>query len=73
MIIKLTIPTNTKDGLENARRRKQHKQEYGSLVNDIVSAGYYTVTYDTIEIGTLGHFTKDSIKSLRKALILKIR
>ena len=69
LILELTVPTNTVDGLENARRRKQYKQEYGSLINDIVSAGHYSVTYDTIEVGTLGHFTMDSIKSLRKALI----
>ena len=69
LILELTVPTNTIDGLENARRRKQNKQEYGSLINDIVSAGHYSVTYDTIEVGTLGHFIIDSIKSLRKALI----
>ena len=32
-----------------------------SLINDVVSVGQYTVTYNKIEIGSLGHFTMDSI------------
>ena len=51
-ILELTVPSNTPDGLKNARDRKQNKQEYGSLLTDIEVKGW-NVTYDTIEIGSL--------------------
>ena len=37
---------------------------YVSLLNDLESIGY-TVSYDTVEIGSLGHFAQSSYKSLR--------
>ena len=66
-ILELTVPNNTPDGLVNARHRKQHKQEYLSLAEDI-SRSDWTVTYDTIEIGSLGHYSKDSLKSIKSVL-----
>ena len=62
-ILELTVPSNTPDGLKNARDRKQNKQEYGSLLTDIEVKGW-NVTYDTIEIGSLGHFTKFTSEAL---------
>ena len=66
-ILELTVPNNTPDGLINARHRKQHKQEYLSLAEDI-SRSDWTVTYDTIEIGSLGHYSKDSLESIKSVL-----
>ena len=66
-ILELTAPNNTPDGLINARHRKQHKQEYLSLAEDI-SRSDWTVTYDTIEIGSLGHYSKDSLESIKSVL-----
>ena len=62
------LPNNTIDGLMYARNRKQNKQEYLSLLEDIESNTEWNVTYDTIEIGTLGQFTKDSTNGLQSIL-----
>ena len=59
-LMELTIPTNTSEGLRNARARKQSKQEYISLVNDLLDREY-SADLDTIEIGSLGHFEKSCI------------
>ena len=66
-ILELTIPTNTLDGLRNARERKQNKPEYGTLLTDLETRGW-NVSYDTIEIGSLGHFTKPSIETINDTL-----
>ena len=66
-ILELTIPMNTSNGLKAARSRKQSKQIYISLVNDLITKGY-SVNYDTIEIGSLGHFERDSISALHSIL-----
>ena len=61
-ILELTVPTNTPLGLQNARERKQTKHVYLSLLNDI-QANKWSVNYDTLEVGSLGHFTNDSISA----------
>ena len=53
----------TSEGLRNARARKQSKQEYISLVNDLLDREY-SADLDTIEIGSLGHFEKSCITIL---------
>ena len=62
--LKLTVCGNTTDGFANACFRKQTKQEYISLLNDLKSLGY-TVSYDTIEVGSLGHCTHLTQRALR--------
>ena len=62
-LLELTIPTNTSEGLRNARARKQSKQEYISLVNDLLDREY-SADLDTIEIGSLRHFEKSCITIL---------
>ena len=62
-ILELTIPSNTPDGLRNAREHKQNKQEYGSLITDL-KAMSLLVEYDTIEIESLGHFTSATIEAI---------
>ena len=63
ILLELTIPMNTKEGLSNARDRKQAKQNYISLIGDLTKLGY-TAFLETIEIGALGHFNRDTISSL---------
>ena len=65
--IELTIPTNTPQGIDQAKLRKQNKSEYNSLVEDIRTRAW-SVNYDTIEIGSLGHFTKATIKAVKSIL-----
>ena len=66
-ILELTIPSNTPHALLQARQRKQDKIEYNSLVEDISSKGW-SVVYDTVEIGSLGHFSKDTILTIKTVL-----
>ena len=66
-ILELTVPTNTPKALQQARERKQNKIEYISLIEDI-RLNAWTVTYDTVEIGSLGHFTKDTIHAVKSIL-----
>ena len=66
-ILELTVPTNTSQGIEQARLRKQTKSEYISRIEDICMREW-SVYYDTIEIGSLGHFTKDTIEAVKSVL-----
>ena len=66
-ILELTVPTNTTQGIQNARTRKQSKEAYLSLIEDISSCKW-SVTYDTIEIGSLGHYTSDSVNAVKNCL-----
>ena len=66
-LLELTVPNNTLEHLERARKRKQEKQEYISLVTDISTNGW-SVTYDTIEIGSLGHYSRDSFKAIKSII-----
>ena len=54
-LLELTIPINTKIGLQNARARKQAKDNYISLLGDLEARGF-TSMLETVEIGSLGHF-----------------
>ena len=49
--------------MNRARARKQSKQVYISLLNDLEANGY-TALYDTVEIGSLGHTTSQAFKAL---------
>ena len=64
-ILELTVCSNTVEGFSNARSRKQCKQMYIEMVGDLESRGYvYSVSYNTIEIGSLGHYTNLTLKAL---------
>ena len=62
-ILELTIPSNNKEALQAASDRKSNKLPYLHLISDLESCNY-KVTYTTLEIGSLGHWTKQAIKSL---------
>ena len=62
-LLELTVCSNTVEGFSGARARKQSKQVYIELVGDLEASGYST-TYDTIEIGSLGHCTPATRKAL---------
>ena len=66
--LELTVPTNTPDGLEDVRRRNQLKPSYITLLNDLKAAGLSSVL-ETIEIGTPGHYTNQTIASLHTLLL----
>ena len=59
-LLELTVPANTLENIANARMRKQTKQNYISLLTDLEAAGF-SANLDTLEIGSLGHFTKEAI------------
>ena len=69
-VLELTVPNNTPDNLKQARQRKQNKSEYLSLFEDIENSGW-SVTYDTIEIGSLGHYQQETINAIIQARIDK--
>ena len=62
-IPELTVCSNTREGFSNAQSRKQCKQMYTEMVGDLESRGY-SVSYNTIEIGSLGHYTNQTLKAL---------
>ena len=62
-LLELTIPIKTKVSLQNARDRKQAKKNYVSLLRDLETRGF-TAMLETVEIGSLGHFSSDSVNSL---------
>ena len=53
-ILELTVPINTPINLQQARHRKQNRG--------------WTVTYGTLEIGSLGHFQKETINAVKSIL-----
>ena len=68
-VIELTCPMNTKSNLVAARSRKQNKEVYGILFSDMANKGW-TVDYETLEIGSLGHYQKEMRPLLSSALDL---
>ena len=66
-LLELTVPTNTVQNLKNAKARKESKESYLSLLTDLESTNY-TTDLATIEIGALGHFTKESVNALHKII-----
>ena len=62
-VLELTVSTNTTDGLDQGRTRKQLKQEYLSLVGDLEGKGRKT-SYDIVEIASLGHITESSCEAV---------
>ena len=66
-ILELTVCHNSISSIESARKRKQEKQPYSELTSDLEMAGH-TVFYDTIEIGSLGHYLKSSMQALASTI-----
>ena len=66
-ILELTVCHNSISSIESARKRKQDKQPYSELTSDLEMAGH-TLFYDTIEIGSLGHYLKSSIQALASTI-----
>ena len=60
---------NTKSNLVAARSRKQNKEVYGILFSDMANQGW-TVDYETLEIGSLGHYQREMRPLLSSALDL---
>ena len=52
-MLELTVSTNSLAGLSQARSRKQNKLEYNIIVFSDIEACGWSVSYDTIEIGSL--------------------
>ena len=57
--LELTISGNSKEAMRHAREQKQQKRPYLEITNDLHRQGL-NVKYVTIEIGALGHSTKDT-------------
>ena len=62
-LLELTIPTNTYEALQAAKNRKLEKPLYLQLVSDLEDRGL-SVSFLTLEIGSLGHFTPHAVKCL---------
>ena len=59
-VLEVTVSTNTPTGLSQTRTRKQNKTEYSNFVRDFESLGW-KVNYNTVEIGSPGYFTQDTV------------
>ena len=62
-ILELTVPSNSKSALQNAIVRKQSKENYNYLVNDLKDRKWNT-TYHTVEIGSLGHIPSSAKEAI---------
>ena len=60
-LLELTICNNSPTGFSEARRRND--VQYAPLVLDLEDKGF-SVVYITLEIGSLGHFTREAVRSL---------
>ena len=54
-LIELTVPLNSPEALENAKRYKENKDNYQMLLGDLESL-HYTTEFVTVEIRALGHW-----------------
>ena len=63
-ILELTVCSNTQRGFEEARSRKLHKPVYCQLVADLECRGLQ-VAYTTLEVGALGHYRPQAVKTLQ--------
>ena len=62
-ILELTLCCNSPSGFSEAQRRKE--ENYTPLILDLVERGIHVVvSFVSLEIGTLGHFTKDAPTNL---------
>ena len=66
-LLELTIPINTKEGLQNARDCKLAKENYITLIGDLHTRGF-KAELETVEVGSLGHFSSDTIQSVHSLL-----
>ena len=71
-VIELTCSTNTKSNLTAAHSRKQNKEAYGILFSDMANQGW-TVDYETLEVGSIGHYQREMRLLLSSALDLPKR
>ena len=61
-ILELTVCANVASNFASAKRRKEDR--YAPLIADLETRGL-TVIYVTLELGTLGHYTKDVPRALQ--------
>ena len=61
-ILELTVCANVASNFASAKRRKEDR--YAPLIADL-EARRLTVIYVTLELGTLGHYTKDAPRALQ--------
>ena len=69
-MIELTVCSNSLNSMKEARRRKEGKQNYQSLLSDLCKKGI-NASYLTLEIGALGHHPPDLPKRLADFLGMK--
>ena len=63
-MVELTIPSNSKAALIQAKERKRKRLTYNSLIGDL-EVRSLSVNYRTLEIGSLGHYRRRSKNSSR--------
>ena len=63
-MLELTIPTNSSESIQAARARKLNKLNYQHLISDLESGNFH-VSFNTLEIGSLGHYEQEAVYCLR--------
>ena len=71
-LLELTIPHNSVESINNARVRKCLKENYQQTLSDLERKGFSSNLL-TIEIGSLGHWTHESLSNLKAAPSLSKR
>ena len=64
--LELTVPFNSPEALAAARSRKSLKSHYLQLATDLEDSRW-SVSYFTLEIGSLGHFQPNATRTLSDA------
>ena len=65
-LLELTIPHNSTESISSARARKSSNENYQRTLSNLEQKGFNSYLL-TIEIGSLGHWSHDSQRSLIKA------
>ena len=71
-VIELTCSTITKSNLVAAHSRKQNKEAYGIPISDMANQNW-TVDYETLEVGSIGHYQREMCPLLSSVLDLSER
>ena len=67
--LELTVPFNSPEALAAARSRKSFKSNYLQLATDLEDSGW-SVSYFTLEVGSLGNFEPNATRTLADAFLL---
>ena len=67
LLIELTVPFNSPESMNNARTRKENKQNYQLVLSELDRKGV-KASLTTLEIGALGHTLTQTLSDLKRTI-----